>query len=94
MSTELKMVYLERFDSYTSFVLLLHHFNELANNLVSHIINVSTALKCKNKQDPIYRRDVVNPNQRHKVAGEQPTLYLADRKPSLLIQPKFAVTVL
>lgn len=60
-STALRIVYLERFDSYTSFVLLLHHFNELANNLVSHIINVSTALRCKNKIP--FTGDAINPNQ-------------------------------
>lgn len=41
-------MYLERFDSHSSLVLLFNHFNQFGHNLVCNIVGVSATLKHKN----------------------------------------------
>lgn len=38
-------MYLERFDSHSSLVLLFHHFNQFGYDLVCNIVGVSATLK-------------------------------------------------
>lgn len=42
-------MYLERFDGHSSFILFLHHLNELGHNLVCNIIYVPATLKQTHK---------------------------------------------
>ena len=88
-------LYLERLNSHTSFVFLLHHFNELANHLISHIVHVSASLRSKAKKTnikPIYRINVVNLNHSDtKWPGEQPNLYLTAKNNGLVFQSENAL---
>lgn len=73
------MLYLERLDGHPGFILFLHHFNQLANHLVSHIVDVPPSLRSRRQaQDPIWRINVISLNRSDtKWLGEQPNMYLA-----------------
>lgn len=66
--------YLERLNGHSSFVLLLHNFDEFPNHLVSHIINVSPSLESRGQTSDLECLD----HSDGKWPGKQPKLYFAE----------------
>lgn len=91
----IKPEYLEGFDSYSCFVLLLYHVTELRDDLVSHIVDVPSSLRSRGQtEDPINRINVIYLDYNDtEWLGVQPNIYLAARQTWLTISvcPKNAL---
>lgn len=83
----IKPEYLEGLDSYSCFVLLLYHINELSDDLVTHVVDVPSSLRSRGQtEDPINRINVIYLDHNDtKWLGVQPNIYLAARQTWLTI---------